>query len=219
MCARGFLRDSCSPTLVCYCCGRWPGQQLLARARTFRVSSNPDIERNMDLTALVTLIDEFVTHGTKFKLCALVFQRITDLAILSRPKTKRGTRAGRLHRLWHCLSPCLVHHAVTPPLCHPSPVVNQVTTPPPLCHPSSVVNQATTPPPHRSPVVNQATTPSPLCQSSPVVNQATTPPPLCHPFTSVSIFPSGQPGDYLSTSPLRCGQPGNHPSTAVTPPQ
>ena len=29
-------------------------------------SSNYDIERNMDLTAFVTLIDEFVTHGTQF---------------------------------------------------------------------------------------------------------------------------------------------------------
>ena len=36
-------------------------------------SSNPDFEKNMDLTAFVTLI---------------------DLGILSRPKTKRGTRAG-----------------------------------------------------------------------------------------------------------------------------
>ena len=57
-------------------------------------TSNPDIERNMDLTAFVTLCDEFVTHGTKFKLCALVYQRITDLGILSWPKTKRGTLAG-----------------------------------------------------------------------------------------------------------------------------
>ena len=85
-------------------------------------TSNPDSERNMDLTALVASCDEFVTHGTKFKLCALVFQRITDLGILSGPKTKRGTRAGRLHRLRHCLSPCLVHHAVTPPGDRPSPL-------------------------------------------------------------------------------------------------
>ncbi len=58
---------------------------------------------------------------------------------------------------------------------HPSPVVNQATTPPPLCHPSPVVNQATTPPPlcHPSPVVNQATTPPPLCHPSPVTNQTT----------------------------------------------
>ena len=53
-------------------------------------SSNPDFEKNMDLTAFVTLIDEFVTQGTKFKLCALVFQRINDLGILSRPKTKHA---------------------------------------------------------------------------------------------------------------------------------
>ena len=54
-------------------------------------SSNPNIERKMDLTALVTLCDEFMTHGTKFKLCSLVYQHTTDLDILSQPKTKRGT--------------------------------------------------------------------------------------------------------------------------------
>ena len=87
-------------------------------------TSNPDIERKMDLSALVTLCDEFVTHGTKFKLCPVVYQRITDLGILRRPKTKRGIRAGRLHRLWHCLSPCLVHHAVIPPGDHLSTSVS-----------------------------------------------------------------------------------------------
>ena len=103
-------------------------------------SSNPDFEKNMDLTAFVTLIDEFVTQGTKFKLCALVFQRINDLGILSRPKTKRGTRAGRLHRLWHCLSPCLVHHAVTPPGDHPSNTVSPLPCGQPGDHPSTTVS-------------------------------------------------------------------------------
>ena len=56
-------------------------------------SSNPNIERKMDLTALVTLCDDFMTHSTKFKLCPLVYQRITNLGILIWPKTKRGTRA------------------------------------------------------------------------------------------------------------------------------
>ena len=103
-------------------------------------SSNPDFERNMDLTVFVTLIDEFVTHGTKFKLCALVFQRITDLGVLSRPKTKRGTRAGRLHRLWHCLSPCLVHHAVTPPGDHPSTTVSTLPRGQPGNHPCNILS-------------------------------------------------------------------------------
>ena len=35
-------------------------------------SSNPNVERKMDLTAFVTLCDEFMTHGTKFKL-TLIF--------------------------------------------------------------------------------------------------------------------------------------------------
>ena len=183
-------------------------------------SSNPDFEKNMDLTAFVTLIDECVTQGTKFKLCPLVFQRINDLGILSGPKTKRGTRAGRLHRLWHCC----------PPAWYTMPSLQRATTRPPLYHPFPVVNQATTRPPlyHNSPVVNQATTRPPLYHPSPVVNQATTPPPLSplpygqpgdHPSTIVSILPCGQPGDHpsITVSPLPCGQPGDHPSTTVSP--
>ena len=168
-------------------------------------SSNPDIERHMDLTAFVKLIDEFVTHGTQFKLCALVFQRITDLGILSRPKTKRGTRAGRLHRLWHCLSPCLVHHAVTPPGDHPSTTVSPLTLPcgQPGDHPSTIVS----PLPCGQPGDYLSTSPLPCGQ------------PGDHPSTSVSPIPSGQPGDHPSTtvSPLPCGQPGEYPSTSVSP--
>ena len=135
-------------------------------------SSNPDFERNMDLTAFVTLIDEFVTQGTKFKLCALVFQRISDLGILSRPKTKRGTRAGRLHRLWHCLSPCLVHHALTPPGDHPSTTVSPLPCGQPSDHPSTIV--------------------STLSSGQPGD----------HPSNIVSTLPSSQLGDHPSTSPL-----------------
>ena len=152
-------------------------------------SSNPNFEKNMDLTAFVTLIDVFVTQGTKFKLCALVFQRINDLGILSRPKTKRGTRAGRLHRLWHCLSPCLVHHAVTPPGDHHSTTVSPLPCGQPGDHPSTTVS-----PLHCGQQGDQ-------------------------PCTMVSTLPCGQPGDHpsITVSPLPCGQPGDHPSTTVSP--
>ena len=181
-------------------------------------SSNPDFERNMDLTTFVTLIDEVVTQGTKFKLCALVFQRITDLGILSRPKTKRGTRAGRLHRLWHCLSPCLVHHAVTPPGDHPSTTVSPLPSGQPGDHPSTTVS----PLPCGQPGDHPFTIVSTLSSGQPGDHPSTSPLPCGqpgdHPSNTVSTLPSGQPGDHPSTSPLPCGQPGDHPFTTVSPP-
>ena len=166
--------------------------------------SNPDFEKNMDLTAFVTLIDEFVTQGTKFKLCALVFQRINDLGILSRPKTKRGTRAGRLHRLWHCLSPCLVHHAVNPPGDHPSTTVSPLPCGQPGDHPSTTVSPL--------PCGQPSDQPSTIVSTFPCGQ------PGDHPSITVSPLPCGQPGDHPSTtvSPLPCGQPGDHPSTIVS---
>ena len=181
-------------------------------------TSNPDSERNMDLTAFVTLIDEFVTHGTQFKLCALVFQRITDLGILSRPKTKRRTRAGRLHRLWHCLSPCLVHHAVTPPGDHPSTTVSPLALPcgQPGDHPSTIVS----PLPCGQPGDHPSTIVSTLSSGQPGDHPSTSPLPCGqpgdHPSNIVSNLPSGQPGDHTSTSPLPSGQPGDHPSNIVS---
>ena len=184
-------------------------------------SSNPDFEKNMDLTAFVTLINEFVTQGTKFKLCALVFQRINDLGILSRPKPKRGTRAGRLHRLWHCLSHCLVHHAVTPPGDHPSTTVSPLPCGQPGDHPSTTVSPLPCGQPGDQPSTIVSTLPCGQPGDHPSVTVSPLPcgQPGDHPSTSVSPVPSGQPGDHPSTtvSPLPYGQPGDHPSTSVSP--
>ena len=182
-------------------------------------SSNPDFERNMDLTAFITLIDKFVTQGTKFKLCALVFKRITDLGILSRPKTKRGTRAGRLHRLWHCLSPCLVHHAVTPPGDHPSTTVSPLPCGQPGDHPSTSPIPCGQPGDHPSITVSTFPSSHPGDHPSTSVSPIPSGQPGDHPSTTVSPLPCGQPGDHPSTSvsPLPCGQPGDHPSTTVSP--
>ena len=78
-------------------------------------SFNSDPDCKMDSTRLGMLCGEFLASGTHFKLCPLVHQHIADLGILRRPKSQQGTRAGRLHRLWHSLPPGPVHHAVTPP--------------------------------------------------------------------------------------------------------
>ena len=131
-------------------------------------SSNPDFEKNMDLT----LIDVFVTQGTKFKLCALVFQRINDLC----------------PPLYH-LSPVVNQATTRPSLYHPSTVVNQATTRPQLYHPSPVVNQAPTPPPlcQPSPVVAHPST---------IVSTLSSGQSGDHPSTSP--LPCGQPGDHPS---------------------
>ena len=88
-------------------------------------SSNPDSERNMDLTAFVTLIDEFVTHGTQFKLCALVFNASPTSVFSVGQKPNEGPGQ----------DDCIASGIAFPPAWYTMPSLHRATTTPPLCHP------------------------------------------------------------------------------------
>ena len=80
------------------------------------------ISHNLECSGMNCLLTTKKKKKKKKKLCPLVYQRIADLGILVRPKTKRGTLAGRPHRLWHSLPPgSVLHAAPRPPLPIDSP--------------------------------------------------------------------------------------------------
>ena len=79
----------------------------------------------MDCGRLRKLCCSVLEKSVSFRLPSAVYHHISELGILAKPRTRRGCRAGRLHRLWitqrensgQCLSiPSLQLPSVSPPV-------------------------------------------------------------------------------------------------------